>query len=86
MHPPSNEVRGCLTWVLTKKILNKTKTYQRSMKRKMLRITLKEHNTNQWIRNRTKVENIEDDVHLNTKYFLVFQAIWYNIFIVNSAN
>lgn len=49
---------GCETWVLTKKILNKLKIHQRSIERKMIGITLKDHKTNEWIRNRTKVEDI----------------------------
>lgn len=49
---------GSETWTLTKRILNKLRVHQRSIERKMLGITLRDHKTNEWIRNRTKVEDI----------------------------
>lgn len=49
---------GTETWVLTKAIMNKMKVAQRAMERKIVGITLADRKTNEWLRKRSKVEDI----------------------------
>ena len=51
-------IYGCETWTLTVKQENKLKTAQRSLERLMLGFTKKDRKRNNWIRNKTKIEDI----------------------------
>lgn len=49
---------GTETWVLTKAIMNRMRVAQRAMERKMVGVTLADRKTNEWLRERSKVEDI----------------------------
>ena len=46
------------TWPMTEALEKRLAVAQRKMERKMLRITWKDHMTNEWIRNKTKVKDV----------------------------
>lgn len=45
-------------WVITKKIKHKLEVHQRAIERRILGISLRDHKTNTWIREKTKVFDI----------------------------
>ena len=49
---------ACETWTMTKSMQQKLAAAQRRMERSMIGITLKDRKTNEWIRNKTKVQDI----------------------------
>ena len=57
-------IYGCETWTLTVKQEIKLKTAQRSMERLMLGFTKKDRKRNNWIRNKTKIEDIVELISL----------------------
>ena len=51
---------GCETWTSTKKINQRLAVTQRTMERSMLIITRSDRKSNKWIREQTKVMDVEE--------------------------
>jgi hypothetical protein len=49
---------GCQTWAVTKRMQDRLKTTQRSMERAMIGITKRDHKTNEWVRQKTGIQDI----------------------------
>ncbi|CAG9830638.1 unnamed protein product, partial [Diabrotica balteata] len=59
---------GCQTWTFTKANMDKIIKTQRAMERQMLHIRLVDKKRNEWIRERTKVRDVRQEVKLKWRF------------------
>ena len=49
---------GCQTWAIIKRMQERLRTTQRSIERSMIGVTKRDHKTNKWIRQTSRVQDI----------------------------
>ena len=55
---------GCQTWAITKRMQERLRTTQRSMERSMIGVTKRDHKTNKWVRQTSRVHDIIENVKI----------------------